>query len=125
MKVTVKVQNDYLERMSRVQKPIMAVEELIWNGLDADASEVTVHFEENKLGGLDKIIVSDNGTGLPHDEAVKAFENLGGSWKRDAQKTRTKKRLLHGQAGKGRFRAFALGNSVKWTTRFRSSAGVE
>jgi hypothetical protein len=29
--VSVKVQNDYLERMCRVQQPLVAIEELIWN----------------------------------------------------------------------------------------------
>ena len=33
---TVKVQADFLERQSTA-KPIQAVAELIWNGLDADA----------------------------------------------------------------------------------------
>jgi hypothetical protein len=123
MKVSVKVQNDYLERMSKVQKPIMALEELIWNGLDADATQVTVRFVENRFGWIEKITVSDNGTGLSFDDAVTAFENLGGSWKRSAQKT--KQRLMHGKAGKGRFRAFALGSLVKWTTRFAKNLGVQ
>lgn len=55
MQVSVKVQNDYLKRMSKVPKPIMALEELIWNGLDADATEVKVKFEENRLGALQAI----------------------------------------------------------------------
>jgi hypothetical protein len=124
MKISVKVQNDYLERMSNVQKPIMAVEELIWNGLDADATQVKVRFEENPLGALETITVTDNGTGLLYEDAVTAFENLGGSWKRTAKKTKTKQRLLHGKAGKGRFRAFALGKTVKWTTRYSQDNSV-
>lgn len=121
----VKVQNDYLERMSKVQKPIMALEELIWNGLDADASRVRVRIHESRLGGLERITVSDNGHGLDYASATPAFENLGGSWKRTAQRTKDRRRLLHGQAGKGRFRAFALGTVVTWTTRFSDTGTVQ
>ena len=36
--VTVKVQEDHLESLSRVKKPILAIAELVWNGLDANAN---------------------------------------------------------------------------------------
>jgi Histidine kinase-, DNA gyrase B-, and HSP90-like ATPase len=118
MKVSVQVQNDHLERISRVRKPVLAIAELIWNGLDADAHEVRVEFERNGLGGLERIRVTDNGYGLPHSEAQTAFGNLGGSHKRGAHRSKLKRRLLHGKAGKGRFRAFALGSFVRWNTTF-------
>jgi HSP90 family molecular chaperone len=68
--------------------------------------------------------VSDNGHGLPFDEAITAFENLGGSWKR-AKRTKGKKRQLHGQAGRGRFRAFAIGAIVEWTTWFKADSTIK
>lgn len=123
MKVTVKVQSDHLERLSKVQKPIVAVEELIWNALDADATSVRVRFDYNAHGALDRITVSDNGHGLAHEGAVPAFENLGGSWKRGCART-PRGRVLHGKAGRGRFRAFALGAAVRWLTRFRRDSQV-
>ena len=46
---TVEVQPDFLERQSR-SKPIQAVAELIWNGLDADASRIDVRLEFGELG---------------------------------------------------------------------------
>jgi hypothetical protein len=116
MKVSVKVQNDYLERISKVRKPLLAVAELIWNGLDADATEVRVEFDHNALGTLERIHVLDNGLGLAHSQAQTAFGNLGGSEKRRLSRSANKKRLLHGKAGKGRFRAFALGSIVRWKT---------
>src|SRR3954447_13386686 len=82
MKISVQVQSDYLERISKVRKPIIAVAELIWNGLDADATDVRVEFEHNALGTLERIRVADNGIGLSRDEAEPAFANLGGSRKR-------------------------------------------
>jgi hypothetical protein len=124
MKISVQVQADYLERISKVRKPILAVAELVWNGLDADATKVQVQFEYNSLGALDRIRVKDNGTGLPRNQAEPAFANLGGSHKRGLTRTKEKRRLLHGKAGKGRFRAFALGANVFWRTTFRQNGAT-
>jgi len=124
MKVKVQVQNDYLERISKVRKPLLALSELIWNGLDADATRVDVDFKHNGLGGLDEITVTDNGDGICYADALLAFKNLGGSNKRGAGRSKSKRRLLHGKAGKGRFRAFALGDFVEWNTEFRDNGSA-
>jgi Histidine kinase-, DNA gyrase B-, and HSP90-like ATPase len=107
-RVSVSVQNDYLERMSKT-RPINAVAELVWNSLDADADKIKVKLFENEMGGLEKLTVTDNGHGLDYALAEQAFGSLGGSWKKKERKTRGKKRFLHGRQGKGRFSAFALG----------------
>ncbi len=60
----VEVQPDFLERQAKAQ-PIAAVAELIWNGLDADATAITVDLEDDQLGGLRRIIVTDNGAAFP------------------------------------------------------------
>jgi Histidine kinase-, DNA gyrase B-, and HSP90-like ATPase len=109
----VEVQSDFLERQTKAQ-PVAAVAELIWNGLDADATRITVDFEYDKLGGMSKIVVSDNGDGIPYAEAPTLFRNLGGSWKRPGAHTKRLKRMLHGQEGRGRFKGFALGNVIDW-----------
>jgi hypothetical protein len=114
--ISVEVQNDHLERMTNVPKPILAVAELMWNGLDADATQVAVVFVRNQLQGLQAIEVTDNGTGIEYSDAVPAFKNLGGSIKRDRPRSRKAKRLVHGSAGKGRFKAFSLGKTVTWDT---------
>lgn len=116
--ITVEVQADHLQSLARIKRPLTAVAELIWNGLDADAEEVQVVFQKNDIEGLTRVIVRDDGHGLPYEEAEAAFQNLGGSWKRSAQKTRKKGRILHGQLGKGRFKAFAIGSSIIWNTRY-------
>src|SRR5256885_2095046 len=115
-RVEVSVQNDYLERMSKT-RPLSAVAELIWNSLDADADSVKVKLTENNMGGLERLVVRDNGHGLDYESSEQAFGSLGGSWKRREQKTRGKKRSLHGRQGKGRFSAFALGQSVEWNSK--------
>jgi hypothetical protein len=55
-RVSVSVQDDYLERMSKT-RPINAVAELVWNSLDADADKIEVKLFENEMGGLEKLIV--------------------------------------------------------------------
>jgi len=56
----VEVQSDYLEKITRA-RPAPALAELIWNALDADASRVSVTFHDNEMGGLDRIVIRDNG----------------------------------------------------------------
>lgn len=116
--VSVKVKADHLERLAKVKSPINAIAELIWNALDADATEVKVCFNFNVMEGLEGIKVIDNGHGLNPEDAIPAFENLGGSWKKDKKSSKYKHRPLHGKAGQGRFRAFALGKSIEWSTYF-------
>jgi hypothetical protein len=120
--ITVEVREDHLEQLAR-SKPMAAMAELIWNALDAEASEVRIEFIENELEGLECIRIVDNGTGLRYEDALIAFRNLGGSWKREGMRTQSK-RLLHGKFGKGRFRAFTLGNQVRWLSRYASKEGV-
>ena len=121
--VSVQVQGDHLERLAQSHSPIEAVTELVWNCLDADATEVSVRLVQNALGKLEEIHISDNGHGLPYEKAEVAFESLGGSWKKQAARS-AGGRLLHGRLGKGRFRAFALGEKVTWTTRFEQDGKV-
>jgi hypothetical protein len=111
----VEVQADHIKRLGLV-RPVAAIMELVWNGLDADATEVHVHVESDLLGGVRSIEVVDNGTGMSHPSAREGFVKLGGSWKQKAGKTKGERRLLHGRLGRGRFRAFALGDRVVWTT---------
>ena len=122
--IEVQAQPDHLDSLAK-SKPLFALAEIIWNAFDADAHEVRVAVKENGLGGVDEITVQDDGHGLPHAEAEFAFGYLGGSWKKKAGRTAGEKRILHGKEGKGRFKAFALGNEVTWKTVFQSNEGPQ
>lgn len=110
--IEVKVENDHIERITTA-KPIVALSELIWNAYDADATSVRVDFERGDLTKLAIIRVEDNGEGIPHEGADEFFKSLGGSWKRKGSKTKGG-RFIHGERGQGRFKAFALGQTVAW-----------
>jgi Histidine kinase-, DNA gyrase B-, and HSP90-like ATPase len=89
--------------------------ELVWNAIDADATEIEVLLRENALGVVDGVRVVDNGAGMTPDFAIGAFTGLGGSWK--AVRLRSPgNRPLHGRGGQGRWRAFGIGPRVVWET---------
>ena len=119
---SVEVKDDFIERQAKAS-PIQALSELIWNALDADASRITVELEYDALESLSKIHVQDDGHGMPRADAPELFCNLGGSWKRRSQHTKTRSRMLHGQEGRGRFKAFALGGVVNWTVIYDNGGG--
>ena len=113
MKIPVNVKSDHIEALTATKKPLAALSELIWNALDSDSDKVSIRFDKNSMGGIDQIRVTDEGTGIPYKEAQNLFGSLGGSWK--AQKSKTASgRALHGKSGKGRFKAFALGQMAEW-----------
>jgi len=117
--IYVQAQPDHIESMFK-GSPLAAVEELVWNALDADAREVKVDLLTNPLGGVDAVRVSDDGTGIDVLKADATFGSLGGSWKRqDNAATTLSHRRLHGRHGRGRFKAFALGCHVEWRTTVR------
>lgn len=118
----VEVKPDFVARQTKAQ-PVAALAELIWNALDADATQVDVELEYDALGSLSAIVVSDNGHGIPHDEAPTLFRSLGGSWKKHGARTKELGRALHGQEGRGRFKALALGRLVEWKVVTGSEAG--
>jgi len=113
--IYVQAQADHIESLFR-GTPLSAIEELIWNALDADAREVKVDLITNPLGGVEAVRVTDDGTGIDILNADHTFGNLGGSWKRSGRGTAVEGRRLHGRHGRGRFRAFALGTHVEWRT---------
>jgi DNA mismatch repair ATPase MutL len=49
----VKVQPNHLQCLANVKKPILALAELVWNSLDADAAEASVSFEDNGIRGFE------------------------------------------------------------------------
>ena len=106
---------------------IDAVAELIWNGLDAEATEVNVDLDTT--GTLDDqavsgVVVSDNGLGFDLERARQEFLAHGDSWKKNlGGRTLNGKRVLHGQLGRGRFYAYSLGSNVTWSSVSEDDAG--
>ncbi|MGW4543262.1 ATP-binding protein [Streptomyces chartreusis] len=122
--ITLRVEQDHVEGVAKLTDPVGAVIELIWNALDADATSVAIEIETNEIDGVSKVIVSDDGHGMPSEACPSYFDKLGGSWKKTTLVSLDKGRAMHGRNGQGRVRAFALGQHVRWTTIGKGIDGV-
>lgn len=114
----VQVEHDRLRKIARAT-PLQAVTELVWNGLDANANRVDVEVDGDDPG-MRAIAVRDDGHGFTREEAEALFGKVGGSWKRHGARSKSKRRVLGGKQGQGRFRALALGRVADWTARYES-----
>lgn len=101
-------QNDYLERL--VKTAWHGLEELVWNAIDADTTNITCRLERTVANSIDALVIEDNGTGFNRERAELSFGKLGGSWKAQATATEAG-RAIHGRAGQGRFAAFGIGDA--------------
>ena len=119
-KLPVAAKKDFIKSISSA-KPIDALAELIWNGFDAGSDRVQVFLNLNEINSVEHIRVRDFGYGIDPANAADFFGNLGESWKK--QKARDNGRALHGKNGKGRFKAFALGERVDWNTVHKNNQG--
>lgn len=122
--IHVQAQKDHIDSLCS-SSAILAIAELVWNALDADAFDVKIDVMQNALGAIDGVRVADDGIGINALDIENLFGNLGGSWKRTTDKTRQTGRMLHGCKGRGRFKAFALGQYVAWRTTMETAAGLK
>ena len=114
--LTLKAKNDHLQKVASTRDFVKAVSEFVWNALDADSTRTTVDFVRNALGGLESIVVRDNGTGITKARAEHDFESLGESWKLHTARTPLLGRAIHGKEGQGRLRFFSLARRASWNT---------
>ena len=59
-----------------IERPASVVKELVENSLDANSSEINI---EVKTGGIESILVSDNGDGINKEEIKLAFQRFATS----------------------------------------------
>ncbi len=95
----------------------VAVFELVKNSFDANASKVTIKFENNRNNNKAKIIIYDDGVGMSEIDLVEKWLFVAYSAKREdvepdyRDKIKTK-RLFAGAKGVGRFSADRLGKNL-------------
>lgn len=112
--IDIGVETDHIDSLTK-SNGMNALAELIWNSLDADASEIKVKYKRSPISGYEFIKISDNGHGLTYQKAQEVFSRLGGSEKKLKSQSPSG-RQYHGKQGKGRYKSLSLGDLVKFTS---------
>lgn len=98
-----------------VRTPPVGLCELLWNAFDQDAENVSIGVEYTPMQAIDRILVTDDGSGMSLNAAMRGFLNVGDSWKAMAgTMSEGKARPVHGKYGRGRYTAFSLGQLATW-----------
>lgn len=113
------VEQDHIESLTKANG-INAISELIWNALDADATEIRINYKKNALGKYEEISIEDNGHALDYLSAEDVFKKIGGSAKK-LKSVSPKGRSFHGKEGKGRYKAFAIGDLVHFESIYSTN----
>jgi hypothetical protein len=104
--------------------PEVAVAELVWNAIDADATEVRITTNRTIIDAPpDRLHVADNGTGIPAEKVRELLDTHRESWKRDARLSPERRRPMHGRNGRGRFRVYAIANEATWRSVAADGSG--
>ncbi|MCP4696102.1 MAG: ATP-binding protein, partial [Gammaproteobacteria bacterium] len=112
----------HLNRIGRelVTKQETAVAELVKNGYDADATRVTLLFQDsNRVGGT--LVIADNGLGMTRQQLIDGFMRLSTSDKAERPLSEKYKRRRAGRKGIGRFSAQRLGRQLILKTQTENS----
>ncbi len=64
--IKVGIESDAIEKFAKVTAD-QALEELIWNALDAEASKIEIELHRQQLDGITKLVINDDGHGISVD----------------------------------------------------------
>lgn len=120
-KVQVTLSNELVHLLSDqlYQSPSKAIEELVVNAYDADATECRIFVPE--VDQTQKfIVVYDNGTGMDR-EGLQNLWHIGRSNKRNEEIERRAKRKQIGKFGIGKLATYAIATKVTYLTRKEKS----
>jgi Histidine kinase-, DNA gyrase B-, and HSP90-like ATPase len=93
--------------------------ELVWNGLDARAKNVEVVINETELGGIERVLVLDDGEGIDPFNLKNTFGKFNDSNKKEDA-------AQHGAHGRGRLAFHRICNRSVWQTKsVRGAARIE
>ena len=113
----VKLTTEGIKKHLNSTTPAQAISEYIWNGLDAQATEIDVSYIENSMGGLDSLVVSDNGVGICSSLLDDKFGVFLESEKiKDRVVAKRTSSDMHGKDGIGRLTFFTFAQKAEWNT---------
>lgn len=114
---TTEITSEGIKKHFRTIEPIQAVFELVWNGFDAKASEVSVAISYSELGTPTTITVSDDGEGIDFKNHEQNFGRFNDSVKKDDFDQ-------HGSHGRGRLAFHRLAHDATWYTKTAEGEAV-
>jgi len=100
--------------------PYLSIAEYIWNGFDAQASEIKIDYVSDELGNLESFTIADNGYGIDHAKLQEKFEPLFESKKALENKLKKNQSAIHGKNGIGRLTFFCFARNADWKTVFKN-----
>lgn len=117
MIIPVSVNNQSIDSSGITSDYKTAISEYIWNGFEANATQVSIKYEINQTQGISELVIKDNGNGINYNEIKETFGAFLAS----------KKNLLSLQMkskankGKGRFSFIAFADNAEWHTVYKEN----
>ena len=107
---TTEISGEGIKKHFKNIEPWQPIFELVWNGLDARASNVRVTIKENALGRTDLVAVLDDGEGIDANTLQQTFGRFYDSHKKEDA-------AFHGAHGRGRLAFHRICNRATWHTK--------
>lgn len=86
--------------------------EYIWNGFEANATKVSLSYMPNSAGGVDSVIIQDNGDGICYETVDDTF----GAFLASTKVGLSLQVKPQANKGKGRFSCYAFATGAIWET---------
>lgn len=98
-----------------------AIAEYIWNGFDANATEIQIQYKADVFGNLQELSIIDNGEGINIDTIQSTFGQFMVSEKANYF---SQEGFVKGKKGKGRFSFYLFANNSTWITKFKNKEKI-
>ena len=116
---------DHIKRKANKIKNFSALNEAIWNAIDADANNIHISTKIEISGTNQKeiteIIISDDGHGIKKAELEDSLFRYGKT-KKTVLGRSPSGRAYHGKAGEGRYTYYSLGSAIIWESKYQSGS---
>jgi len=114
----VNITSNGIQKVLRNYNEKQAMAEYIWNGFDANATNVEINYSSNALGFIDSLEICDNGYGINFKTLKVKFDPFYESEKALQLAVNKYKSVMHGKNGVGRLTFFKFANDAEWQTTF-------
>lgn len=107
---TAEISDEGIKKHFKSIEPWVAIFELVWNGLDANATKVEITLHKNAIDTVDAVYVLDNGEGIDFENSKDNFGKFNDSSKKEDAGQ-------HGSHGRGRLAFHRLSHHASWHTK--------